>query len=166
MKIALHHRIAGSFLAVLLVAIGVRSWLQRKPAGLDFASVTLYSGTTGVAERPACFGKLKCLVIVSAPWCPHCAESRPVTTQLLREYGRGGDKGFLLVSQADTLEKIKAEAAGYGEGAYYDPTDRFATLVGATSLPTWLLFDDKGNILSRSTGAYRSTRSLVGDMGF
>ncbi len=165
MKLGLRHTLPLLALLAFVVVAGISYLVTNKPSQVDLSKVEFFSGVTGKLEKPECFTKPKCLVMISAPWCPYCAESRPATTQLLREYGRGAEKGFLLVSQADELEKIAAEAKSYGEGAYYEPGEKFATSVGATSLPTWVLFDRTGKILSRSTGAYTSAPSLISEMG-
>lgn len=96
-------------------------------------------------------GKPK-FVNIWASWCPPCQEEFPELAELYAEYGDKVDFYFINAtgSRADeTIEKAEQylQQEGLKVPAYYDQDYQIMTQLGASVLPSNLIFDKDGKLI-------------------
>jgi hypothetical protein len=105
----------------------------------------------------------KCLVVVLAPWCPHC-HGAAANIRALRDYLQTQDVATRIVVGRDAPAAVRAFAAEFGEGALLDPGGS----VPANGVPYFYTIYEDGGIIKEKGGAYEGAVSLAwwaGELG-
>jgi thiol-disulfide isomerase/thioredoxin len=89
-----------------------------------------------------------------ASWCPPCRAEMPSMQKLSRSWDK---KKFVMlaVNLRETKEAVGSFARqnGYTFPVLLDETGRIASQYQVSGIPTTIIIDGKGNILSRTTGS-------------
>lgn len=147
-----------SLLLLLLCGCATTSAKRVERLGEE-APVPLAEGTPPlsalIADRVA-------LIDLWATWCDPCKKAIPKLVRLEKAYGpRGLVVAGVGVGEAPELVERFAAEAEISYPLYVDPEFRFADSVAAPKVPTILILDRRGRIVSRSGELDKGTLELL-----
>lgn len=110
---------------------------------------------SGVQGDSLAMASLKGKVVVIdfwATWCGPCRAQHPLYEQVKLRYKNNKDVVFLAISTDEDRDVVKPflEAQKWGKQVYFE--DGIATLLRINSIPTTVILDKQGNIISRLNG--------------
>ena len=179
--------IAFALALVLIAAFAVYGQLSPKAAQKQWASVE--SAQTSANKALADYGDVRIYdadgnarslvelcegapVIVNywATWCPNCVEEMDDYQKLFEKYGN--EVRFVMVDATDgrreTREKADAYIADhdYGFPVYYDAEQSMGMVFAIEYLPTTIVVDRDGTIVSNASGRidYTAIDQLLGKL--
>gem|GEM_PF-1881942 len=133
----------------LLFAIAALTWLFWPK---QFPSVVLPVSKHSKSVRDECLGRDACIVVLLAPWCPHCRDAVGVI-QALREKTKSSSRlGIRVVLISDTEENLEAMAEKIGGVVFLDIERRLVKKLGRHGVPYWYLVSAGGTVLSELPG--------------
>lgn len=133
----------------LLAVVAALSWLFWPK---QFPSVVLPVSKHSQSAVDECEGRDACIVVLLAPWCPHCRNAVGVI-QALREKTRSSSRlGIRVVLISDTEENLEAMAEKIGGVVFLDTERRLAKKLGRHGVPYWYLLSANGAVRGELPG--------------
>ena len=86
-----------------------------------------------------------------ATWCGPCRMSLPHTQELSDKHGKEITVVTISDEDVDTIVNFRKEK-NYTYPAYRDPTNKASELYNVEGIPTFVVIDDKGNLVGYVTG--------------
>jgi hypothetical protein len=121
-----------------------RSVPSALPSGI-FAGLEL-----SPSDAPdTCFGKMRCVVVYVAPWCPVCHAAIGFIKEAAHVADQNINAGIKVVIGNDEPQKIRRMAEQIGLPAYLDDRGTFGEKMGVEAFPTWIITDRNGNVVRR-----------------
>jgi len=131
--------------------LGLAWWLW--PVYLPAQPLAPAAGNTTAIDP--CDGKARCVLVVTAPWCPACQQSHGMMLSLIAHFKGSADVGVKPVVALDTQAKLEAYAKTFGDApVYLDPKGQLLHALGASSIPHWFVVNAKGRVVKSASGAY------------
>lgn len=116
---------------------------------------------TNFLEERTSLDALKGKVIVFnvwATWCPPCVQEMPMFDNLFKEM-EGQPIEFILASDEEIWKLIKfTKARALAVPLYHLPYNM--NEIGVYTIPSTFIFDKKGNLIHKKTGAFESAEEL------
>ena len=125
----------------LLMVLGPEQWWPREAPENVRQTLTQPSDP--------CFGKTRCLLVYSAPWCPTCRSRTAFLGELAavaRKYPKLGVKVVVGLDEAAALRNF---AQSISAPTILDEDRTVAASLGVHSVPHYFWLDEKGTILDR-----------------
>lgn len=148
-------------IVVILVLFAAKQWKNSVDAKQRFEIVSeaLAGGQdamlkTGIPTN--CHGKMYCLTVFVAPWCPACNRAQasfPMIQKYLEQNRK--DIGFGIVVGADTKEQIEQKRSEMKQlETISDESKEIFRSRNISSFPTWVSTNALGRELNRISGGY------------
>lgn len=100
----------------------------------------------------SCAGKDICVSVYIAPWSKTSKLSIPTINQLSQSLQNHPFIGFKVVLGGDQKENLIQFSKGINSALYIDSHDKFTTHLNITTVPTWVVYDKEGYLLSKKEG--------------
>ncbi len=178
-----------AFALVLVLIAAFAAYGQLSPKAAEKQQTTVESAQTSTNKALADYGDVRvydadgiaralaelcegapAIVNYWATWCPNCVEEMDDYQKLFEKYG--DEVRFVMVAATDgrreTREKADAYIAehGYGFPVYYDAEQSMGMAFAIEYLPTTIVVDRDGSIVSNTSGRidYTAVDQLLGKL--
>lgn len=136
-------------LIVLSLFIAYKIFVPQK---IRIFKLTPTASKSNESLKEPCFRKNRCLVAYMAPWCPNCHGAIPIMKQMIEENKTNPSFGVMAVIGMDEGSKNETYAAQIGNGSFVDNNGEIQGAFSINSVPTFVLIDDLGKVISRFSG--------------